>query len=233
MTRLCCLDRRRHSSMLVRFARSTSGRCGDDSGDRRARRRRPGVHRSGERHGRAPRRSGSCGRRGSGSFPAQQWAFFEAIWSVLAATAPIPPENESLLRPYTRWLRTKGLGFSGVDYAEALTGVQRASREAAQVWAPYDLILSPTLARIPALVGELRNDDEPAGRTSRRRSSTRPGPACGTSPACGRSACPCTGSRWPAATLPIGIMLGGRHGSEETCWLCRRSWKKQGRGARR
>ena len=148
-------------------------------------------------------------------FPAQQWASFEAIWSVLAATAPIPPENESLLRPYTRWLRTKGLGFSGVDYAEALTGVQRASREAAQVWAPYDLILSPTLARIPALVGELRNDDEPAADFAAQVEYTP-----------WTSVWNLTG--WPAislplhrievagSTLPIGIMLGGRHGSEET-----------------
>ena len=174
------------------------------------------VSRSGERHRGAPRRTGSCGRRRLPvPFPAQRWASFEAIWSVLAATAPIRPEKESLLRPYTRWLRTKGLGFSGVDYAEALTGVQRTSREAAQVWASYDVILSPTLARIPALVGELRNDDDPAADFAAQVDYTP-----------WTSIWNLTG--WPAIslplhrievagnTLPVGIMLGGRHGSEET-----------------
>ena len=110
---------------------------------------------------------------------------------------------------------TKGLGFSGIDYAEAFSGVQRTTREAAHVWAPYDVIVSPTLARLPALVGELRDDDDPAADFAAQVEYTP-----------WTSVWNLTG--WPAislplhrievdgSTLPVGIMLGGRHGSEET-----------------
>jgi amidase len=148
-------------------------------------------------------------------FPAQRWESFEALWSVLAATAPIPPEKEHLLVPYTRWLRAKGRGFSGVQFAEALTGVQRTTREAAAVWAPFDVILSPTLARLPARVGELRNDGDPAADFANQVEYTP-----------WTSVWNLTG--WPAISLPlhratvdgrmlpVGVMLGGRPGSEET-----------------
>ena len=147
-------------------------------------------------------------------FPACRWESFEALWSVLAATVPIPPEREHLLVPYTRWLRAKGHGFSGVEYADACTGVQRTTREAASAWEQFDLILSPTLARLPALVGELRDDDDPAADFARQVEYTP-----------WTSVWNLTG--WPAislplhrvqvdgSTLPVGIMLGGRHGSEE------------------
>jgi amidase len=148
-------------------------------------------------------------------FPAQRWESFEAIWSVLAATAPIPPDKEYLLVPYTRWLRAKGRGFSGVQYADAISSVQRSTREAASVWASFDLILSPTLARLPAFVGELRNDEDPAADFAAQVEYTP-----------WTSVWNLTG--WPAislplhrvevdgVSLPVGVMLGGRHGSEET-----------------
>jgi amidase len=148
-------------------------------------------------------------------FPAERWASFEALWSVLAATAPVPTEKERLLRPYTRWLRAKGRGFTGVQFAEAFAGVQRTTREAARVWAPFDVILSPTLARLPALVGELRDDEDPAADFAAQVEYTP-----------WTSVWNLTG--WPAislplhrvevdgTTLPVGVMLGGRHGSEAT-----------------
>ncbi|HEX2363300.1 MAG TPA: amidase [Jiangellaceae bacterium] len=148
-------------------------------------------------------------------FPAHRWTSFEALWSVLAAAAPIPPEKERLLVPYTRWLRDMGRRVSGVQFAEALSGVQRTTREAASVWARFDVILSPTLARLPARVGELRNDADPAADFAAQVQYTP-----------WTSVWNLTG--WPAislplhradvdgATLPVGVMLGGRHGSEET-----------------
>jgi amidase len=148
-------------------------------------------------------------------FPAQRWSSFEALWSVISATAPVPPEREHLLVPYTRWLRAKGRGFSGTQFAEAYTELQRTTRAAANVWAAFDVILSPTLARLPALVGELRDDDEPAADFAAQVEYTP-----------WTSVWNLTG--WPAisvplhrvqvggVTLPVGVMLGGRHGAEET-----------------
>lgn len=148
-------------------------------------------------------------------FPAQRWESFEALWSVLAATAPMPPEKEHLLVPYTRWLRAKGRRYSGVEFAEALSAVQRTTRETASVWAAFDVIVSPTLARLPAYVGQLRDDEDPAADFAAQVRYTP-----------WTSVWNLTG--WPAVslplhrvevdgvTLPVGVMLGGKHGSEET-----------------
>jgi amidase len=148
-------------------------------------------------------------------FPAERWVSFEALWSVLAATAPVPPEKEHLLTPYTRWLRGNGVAFTGIQFAEAFTALQRTTRDAAAAWAAFDVILSPTLARLPAFVGELRNDADPAADFAGQVQYTP-----------WTSVWNLTG--WPAislplhrveiggTTLPVGVMLGGRHGSEET-----------------
>ncbi|MBD0292109.1 MAG: amidase [Jiangellaceae bacterium] len=148
-------------------------------------------------------------------FPASRWESFEALWSVLAATAPVTPDREHQLVAYTRWLRRHGRTFSGVQYAEAVVSVQRTTREAAAVWAPFDVIVSPTLARLPAFVGEIRNDDDPAADFAAQIEYTP-----------WTSIWNLTG--WPAVSLPlhrvdvdgkvlpVGVMVGGRHGAEET-----------------
>ena len=148
-------------------------------------------------------------------FPTERWASFEAIWSVMSLMAPVDPEREHLLVPLTRWLREKGRSVTGLAYAQAIAGVQSTTREAASVWAAYDVILCPTLARLPVHVGELRDDDDPAGDFAAQTGYTP-----------WTSIWNLTG--WPAISLPlhrhavdgvvlpVGVMLGGRHGSEET-----------------
>jgi amidase len=147
-------------------------------------------------------------------FPAQRWASFEALWSVLSATAPVPPENEHLLVPYTRWLRGKGRVFTGVQFAEAVSGVQRTTRDAASVWAPFDLILSPTLARLPAFVGELRDDEDPAADFAAQVEYT-PWTSVWNLTGWPAISLPLHRVRVGGRTLPVGVMLGGGHGSEE------------------
>jgi amidase len=148
-------------------------------------------------------------------FPAERWASFEAIWSVMSLVTPVAPEHEHLLMPLTRWLREKGRSVTGLAYAEAIAGVQSTTREVATAWARYDVVVSPTLARLPAHVGELRDDDDPAGDFAAQTQYTP-----------WTSVWNLTG--WPAISLPlhrhvvdgvvlpVGVMLGGRHGSEET-----------------
>ena len=148
-------------------------------------------------------------------FPAQRWESFEALWSVLAATASIPPEKEHLLVPYTRWMRAKGRGFTGVQYAEAFSGVQRSTREAAAAWAVFDVIVSPTLARLPAFVGELRDDDDPAADFAAQVEYT-PWTSVWNLTGWPAISLPLHRVRVDGVTLPVGVMLGGRHGSEET-----------------
>ncbi|MGH8823843.1 MAG: amidase [Jiangellaceae bacterium] len=148
-------------------------------------------------------------------FPAQRWESFEAIWSVLAAAAPVPPEKEDLLVPLTRWLRDEGRRVPGVVYAQAISSVQTTTRDTAQVWAGYDVILSPTLARLPARVGELRDDDDPAADFAAQSRYT---PWTSVWNLTGRPAIslPLYLADVAGASLPVGVMIGGRHGGEET-----------------
>jgi amidase len=148
-------------------------------------------------------------------FAADRWDSFEAIWSVLALSAPVAAEAEHRLVPLTRWLRDTGRSITGLEYVEAIAGVQAITRETARAWEGFDVILSPTLARPPASVGELRDDDDPAADFQAQ---------CAYTP--WTSVWNLTG--WPAislplhrtevegTTLPIGVMLGARLAEEET-----------------
>ena len=91
------------------------------------------------------------------------FADFEVLWCVGAAGIPIPPERESLLRPLSRWLRERGRKVSGVEYATAAAAVERAAGQYLAATAGYDVILTPTLAQVPAPIGWLRDDADPAG----------------------------------------------------------------------
>lgn len=95
-------------------------------------------------------------------FPAKEWEPFRALWGVMAASAPLPPEAEENLVPLTRWLRESGAGVSGLSYAAAITAGQQLTRTAAAAWADFDVILTPSLAAPPPPIGQLRNDADPA-----------------------------------------------------------------------
>jgi amidase len=165
-------------------------------------------------------------------FAAERWDSFEAVWSVLALTVPIPDDAEGLLVPLTRWLRDKGRATSGLAYAEAISAIQRTTREAAATWAPYDVILSPTLAQPPPPVGAMRDDDDPAADFAAQIAFT---PWTSVWNLTGRPAIslPLHSADVDGVELPIGVMLGGKHGSEETllALACRleqeRPWQHQ------
>ncbi|AYY14213.1 amidase [Actinobacteria bacterium YIM 96077] len=150
-------------------------------------------------------------------FPAQRWSSFEALWSVLALSIPLPPEAEDRLVPLTRWLREQGRSVSGLDYASAVTSAQETTREAAVTWAGYDVIVSPTLARPPAFIGELRNDDDPAADFAAQVAYT-PWTSVWNLTGWPAISLPLSWTRGGAADdppVPVGVMLGGQHGTEE------------------
>lgn len=148
-------------------------------------------------------------------FPAERWDAFSALWSVLALQAPVQPEDEDRLVPLTRWLRERGRTVTGAEYANAIVGVQQTTRETAAAWAPYDVIVSPTLARPPALVGELRDDADPAADFRAQCEFT---PWTSVWNLTGRPAIslPLHRTDRDGVTLPIGVMLGAGLGEEET-----------------
>ncbi|PJI94684.1 amidase [Luteimicrobium subarcticum] len=145
-------------------------------------------------------------------FPAEAWSSFEALWAVGALSAPVPPEREHLLRPLTRWLRETGRATSGLAYAQAASGAQRITRQAAAAWASFDVVLTPTLAQLPAPVGSIRDDDDPAADflaqcrftpwTSVANLTGRPSVSLPLHRAAGAAE--------GGGELPVGVMLTGR-----------------------
>src|SRR6476659_3000397 len=86
---------------------------------------------------------------------------FETCWSVLTALSVVPPEREHLLRPLTRWLTERGRAISGPEFGLAIGSMRRFAAAALTALAPYDAVLTPTLAALPPLVGAMRDDADP------------------------------------------------------------------------
>jgi amidase len=148
-------------------------------------------------------------------FPADRWAAFSAVWAALAASFPVPPEREPWLRPLTRWLRERGRQVSAVDYVAAVAGMQALARQVAAAWSGVDVVLSPTLADLPAHVGSLRDDADPAADFD---AQTRFTPWTSLWNLIGRPAIslPLHWHTEGTRDLPVGVMLGGGLAGEET-----------------
>jgi len=92
-------------------------------------------------------------------FTPAQWTAFMPLWTVGAASIPLSAAQEVQLLELTRWLRERGRAYSGVDLAGALAGVQALARRTLEGFAPYDLVLTPTLAAPPAFPETLQLAD--------------------------------------------------------------------------
>ncbi|HHV20611.1 MAG TPA: amidase, partial [Propionibacterium sp.] len=142
-------------------------------------------------------------------FAAGAWDAFAAIWAVGSLGAPVPEGTEDQLRPLTKWLRERGRTFSGEQHAQALLAAQQVTRQTAELWDPFDIILTPTLAQPPALHGSLRNDDDPAEDFA---AQTRFTPWTSVYNLTGRPAIslPVHSELVDGVELPFGAMLGAR-----------------------
>lgn len=140
-------------------------------------------------------------------FAADRWMTFQAIWSVSALQAPVDDADEALLTPLTRWLRDSGRGVSGLSLAEATAGVQLLTREVAARWQDFDLILTPTLARPPVMVGEIRDDADPAADFAAQMAWT-PWTSVWNLTGWAAISVPVHRADVGGRTVPIGVMLG-------------------------
>ena len=128
---------------------------------------------------------------------------------MLTALAPVPARTEHLLRPLTRWLQERGRAVSGPEFGLAVGEMRRVAAALARL-APYDAVLTPTLAQPPLKVGEIRDDADPLRDFENQKRFTPY-----------TSAWNLTGM--PAASLPlhmtsdglpVGVMLAGRPAQE-------------------
>ncbi|MCB7136555.1 amidase [Cellulosimicrobium marinum] len=151
-------------------------------------------------------------------FGADRWDAFAALWSVGALQAPVPADREHLLVPLTRWLRERGRSATGLEHATALVEVQRLTRDVAAAWEGLDVVLSPTLAQPPALVGTQRDDADPAADFAAQTAFT---PWTSVWNLTGRPAislplgeAQVAGRGHTSRTVPVGVMLGADHGQD-------------------
>jgi amidase len=135
---------------------------------------------------------------------------FETVWWTLAASAPVEPDREELLMPLTRWQRERGRASSGAEFVGALAAMQALTRSVVAAWGPYDAILTPTLAQLPAPIGSLRNDNDPAAGFEAEKRFT---PYTSVYNITGQPAITLP-LHWSADGLPIGVMLAGRPAGE-------------------
>ena len=137
---------------------------------------------------------------------------FMTLWTALAMTAPIPPEREAELRPLTRYLRDLGRQVTDEKLEASWATLRASARAAIEATEQLDAVLVPTLARPPARVGELRDDDDPAKDFQDQGEYS---PFCAVYNVTGQPSINVP-MNWNADGLPIGVQLVGRMYEEET-----------------
>ncbi len=142
--------------------------------------------------------------------PADAVGDFETCWAVLTAMSSAPPGREDRLRPLTRWLSERGHAVSGPAFGLAIGAMRRHAAAALTALAPYDAVLTPTLATPPMPVGAIRDDDDPAADFAAQKAFTP-----------WTSAWNVTGMpavslplHWTPDGLPVGVMLAARPAEE-------------------
>jgi amidase len=142
--------------------------------------------------------------------PREAVPVFETCWAVLTALAILPPGSEDRLRPLTRWLTERGRAVSGPEFGLAVGELRRVAAATLRALAPYDAVLTPTLAQPPLRIGEIRDDADPARDFENQKAFTP-----------WTSAWNVTGMpavslplHMTADGLPVGVMLAGQPGED-------------------
>jgi amidase len=143
--------------------------------------------------------------------PPEAVPVFETNWSVLTAMSLVPPDREHLTRPLTRWLTARGRAVSGPDFGLAIGAMRRFAAAALTMLAPYDAVLTPTLAAPPLEVGAIRDDADPPGDFEAQKRFT-PWTSAWNVTGMPAASLPLT---WTEDGLPVGVMLAARPAEEE------------------
>jgi amidase len=142
--------------------------------------------------------------------PREAVPVFETCWAVLTALTPVPPDARSRLRPLTRWLMERGEAVSGPEFGRTLGELRRVAARALTALAPYDAVLTPTLAQPPLPVGAIRDDADPSRDFENQKRFT---PYTSTWNITGMPAVSLPVHTTPDG-LPVGVMLAGRPGED-------------------
>ncbi|MCW2753142.1 MAG: amidase, partial [Marmoricola sp.] len=115
------------------------------------------------------------------------------------------------LMPLTRWLGELGEQVSGPAFGLALGELRRIAARTLAALAPYDVVLTPTLAQPPLPVGDLRDDADPAADFEAQKRFT---PWTSMWNVTGSPAISLPLGQ-TASGLPVGVMLAAAPGRED------------------
>jgi amidase len=138
--------------------------------------------------------------------PPETVELFETCWAVMSTLSAVPEGAERLLRPFTRWLQDRGRAVTAPRFAFAVGELRRLAAGALARLAPYDAVLTPTLAQPPLPVGALRDDTDPARDFANQKAFT-PYTAAWNLTGMPAVSLPL---HWTPEHLPVGVMLAGR-----------------------
>lgn len=131
---------------------------------------------------------------------------FEKVWSAAAAGIPLSAGQEARLRPLTAWLRERGQALAEQEVADAIRLMSDVASSALDATAGYDIVVTPTLAHLPAPIGGLRDDADPAGDFEAQKRFT---PYTSPYNMTGQPAVTLP-VHWTGDGLPVGVQLVGR-----------------------
>ncbi|WP_122817045.1 amidase [Nocardioides pantholopis] len=143
--------------------------------------------------------------------PPEAVPVFETCWAVLTALSTAPEGREHQLRPLTRWLTERGRAATGPEFGLAIGAMRRFAATALAALAPYDVVLTPTLAAPPVPVGALRDDADPAA-DFRAQMAFTPWTSAWNVTGMPAISLPL---HWTTDGLPVGVMLAARPAEEE------------------
>lgn len=135
---------------------------------------------------------------------------FLTVWAAFTHARPLPAGTDDLLMPLTRHLLDRGARVTGPELVRAMGTVQAAGRTLAGAMGECDVVLFPTVARLPPPVGWFTADGDPAADLRRQLAFT---PWTAQINVTGQPAVNVP-LQWTRAGLPVGMQFVGRHGGE-------------------
>jgi amidase len=131
---------------------------------------------------------------------------FACVWQVLPALYDVEPDE---LEPLNRALAESARETSSVDYVNASAALRHRARRIVRFWDDHDLLLTPTLAGLPASLGEISSGD-PWEQFYKAAAFT---PFAAIANITGQPAASVP-LAWSDEGLPIGVQLVGRPADE-------------------
>lgn len=113
--------------------------------------------------------------------------------------------------PVTWAMAEAGKGYSGTEYLEAIQTFHRIGRETAPFFQAHDLLLTPTLAALPPVLGHLSTETEDLHGYLRRTFEFAPYTRLFNVTGQPAMSVPLN---WTAAGLPIGVQFAAPYGGE-------------------